>query len=537
MPGSLFIPPSWLRHLKGNSTEYPWLDESDAQSLYDEVVEDVWDDETDSTRDIYVKTPADGGNDVTGDGSVGSPYATLERVWHEVPVFMQKMRRVYVGAGTFSYSDHYTPGFKQARIMINGTTSVDESWTIASINSSNRDNGIQLTITGASFTVDEHVGKTIKFTSGSLNGKYGVIYDNDATDIWCTSENTGAYTVPANGDTLDLISNDTTINIVSGPIYVGKRNSIRIMRFYNCNMTGTFFMAAMSALTYWYSTLNWQKVSGGPDSVIRFLCCYLSSNAGSVIGEVGRDATIRLNRGTVVDGENLRKFEATSAGTIALQHETVFANLPATNGITLNTQARIMPDEYSSTNNTLRFHNCASGIYVPAGTSDVNIMLPYLAGNITGNWLINALGNNIGSAIDAGSVTTAIGTNTCTVDGTNESYQNDDGDVSLQDVEDFGRYSKERRKTSATDVTLTIHDHYMGVTDTAVARTVTLPPVADAGSGKVYEIADESGGAGTNNITVDGDGGELIDGVASIDIVVDNGTLKVECTGSAWKAL
>jgi hypothetical protein len=88
------------------------------------------------------------------------------------------------------------------------------------------------------------------------------------------------------------------------------------------------------------------------------------------------------------------------------------------------------------------------------------------------------------------------------------------------------------RSNSSTSTT-TSEEVIIGITDTSAARTVTLQ-TADVVGGRVYIIKDESGAAGTNNITVDTQGAETIDGQASIDITANYGCLRVYSNGTNW---
>lgn len=76
----------------------------------------------------------------------------------------------------------------------------------------------------------------------------------------------------------------------------------------------------------------------------------------------------------------------------------------------------------------------------------------------------------------------------------------------------------------------------IGVTSTAAARTITLS-TADMVAGRIMYIKDESGAAGTNNITVDTQGSELIDGAASITISANYGVAKLYSNGTNWFTL
>ena len=74
--------------------------------------------------------------------------------------------------------------------------------------------------------------------------------------------------------------------------------------------------------------------------------------------------------------------------------------------------------------------------------------------------------------------------------------------------------------------------HKYAVTNTAVARTLTISSDDIANTDREFIIKDESGGAGTKNITVATEGSETIDGQATIDITVDFGVLRLYSDGA-----
>lgn len=83
-------------------------------------------------------------------------------------------------------------------------------------------------------------------------------------------------------------------------------------------------------------------------------------------------------------------------------------------------------------------------------------------------------------------------------------------------------------------ITATTSDYYIGVDTSSVAKTVNLPAVATAGQGFVLVIKDESGNAATNNITIDANASELIDGALTQVINTNYGSVSLMCSGSAW---
>lgn len=90
-----------------------------------------------------------------------------------------------------------------------------------------------------------------------------------------------------------------------------------------------------------------------------------------------------------------------------------------------------------------------------------------------------------------------------------------------------------QRTPVQTDYTLTDTDHYVGISDTAALRTVTLPAAAGR-EGRQYIIKDESGGAGIRPITVKAQTGETIDGSRTMAISTNYGVLRLISSGKNW---
>lgn len=91
-----------------------------------------------------------------------------------------------------------------------------------------------------------------------------------------------------------------------------------------------------------------------------------------------------------------------------------------------------------------------------------------------------------------------------------------------------------QRRATATNLTCDtagIADYIVGVTSTAAPRTITLPA---ATNGRVIVVKDESEGAATNNITVVGAGGSLIDGAANFVINTNGGSKGFYSDGTNW---
>ena len=84
-----------------------------------------------------------------------------------------------------------------------------------------------------------------------------------------------------------------------------------------------------------------------------------------------------------------------------------------------------------------------------------------------------------------------------------------------------------------TNYTVSATDVIVGVTDTTAQRTITLPALS-GNTGRLITIKDMSGAAGTNNIIIDGNGAETIDGAATKLINANYGSVTLFGDVGGW---
>jgi len=75
------------------------------------------------------------------------------------------------------------------------------------------------------------------------------------------------------------------------------------------------------------------------------------------------------------------------------------------------------------------------------------------------------------------------------------------------------------------------NDSIIAITSTSAPLTITLPDPTTVGATSPFNIVDESGTAATNTITVAAPIGYTINGLASVDIVTNYGSLSIYSTG------
>ncbi len=149
---------------------------------------------------------------------------------------------------------------------------------------------------------------------------------------------------------------------------------------------------------------------------------------------------------------------------------------------------------------------------------------------ISGNILINGNGNNVVNIEATASNTRVIGNSFLTTGGV--------AVAASVAVSDSGTDSIIGSELGVTTLGATgeigIEDY---VACTTGGITVTLPVAATVGSGKVVSIKDRDGNASGDNITIEGNGSETIDGNLNLVMAVNYESVTLVTDGSNWSKL
>ncbi len=92
-------------------------------------------------------------------------------------------------------------------------------------------------------------------------------------------------------------------------------------------------------------------------------------------------------------------------------------------------------------------------------------------------------------------------------------------------IQGYSHVGSSRNTTSA--------DYFIGVSSDDGAITITLD-TDNVVAGRTFHITDEDGNAASNNITIDTEASETIDGVADYTISTNNAAISLYCNGTNW---
>ena len=204
--------------------------------------------------DLYVD-PA--GNDVTGTGLVGAPYATVTRALQDVPETVNHYVHIHVAAGIYAE----TPSVTNKKCGSEGVISIDGSaavidtaagpytidaggWSVVSLYST-----ADITVVGGGLVPNALQNKFVQYLTGVATGLIVPIISNTATVIRVTTYGTE----PAPGDTFKIVEPGVEFQIVDDLKFskVGLSDSSSISNVWLCclkitNGAKSFYLDATS---------------------------------------------------------------------------------------------------------------------------------------------------------------------------------------------------------------------------------------------------------------------------------------------------
>lgn len=94
----------------------------------------------------------------------------------------------------------------------------------------------------------------------------------------------------------------------------------------------------------------------------------------------------------------------------------------------------------------------------------------------------------------------------------------------------------ERTGVGSSPFTVTSSHYYLAVDTSSIAITLDLPQASTV-TDQIYIIKDRNGNANTNNITIDPNGSETIDGASTYVININYGRVTIYSNGSNWEII
>ena len=141
---------------------------------------------------IYVATT---GNDATGDGSIGNPYATITYAYSLVPRVIRHKVKIMVANGVYSgFPAQLEPMIEgEGSFLLDGYehhTEVESTeYTVTSLDAEYGFDCLLIKITGASWTPGALYAKCIQISAGANKGYLAPIWDNTADTITIKNAN------------------------------------------------------------------------------------------------------------------------------------------------------------------------------------------------------------------------------------------------------------------------------------------------------------------------------------------------------------
>lgn len=371
---------------------------------------------------IYVSTL---GNDVTGDGSIGNPYATIAKAVSIIPVSQATQVVIQlVGVGPY---DLPTRLVFYNNITIQGEETVVDTRAITAVTSASNTNGIVFTVGGAALTANQWKGRHLHVTGALSGGRNIICAENTVANLvsgpmYLRASNGDAQESPAGGS-VDLIQY-TELRLTAATIAIASTNlNIQLVK-----MTGNFsyFSLATDKVNIWKSELYVKNIisgrAGGTYVLSSTIGCFGDSSSGVASCRNGGD--IRFGFGTLLtdinSGANVNFFSGSASGIFTTEGGVVWSNLDS-RGIELDnvnmfsiSQAnlKMVFEKYSGASS-----NAKGFVINSLGGIGQNYSIAESHGGVLSTYFVEAENNAHVKLAASTSVTTSGTTNAVSADG------------------------------------------------------------------------------------------------------------------------
>jgi hypothetical protein len=153
-------------HLRGGTTNAYWVGPFE------------WG--TSADTEIYVNGST--GNDTTGTGAVGAPYATIDRAYRDVPYTLRHSVQIRIAAGTYTSFPNVMNKYEgDGQLSFDGDAEISDDEGTLTVNTATRlgsTNMYDINVSGASWGANEHQDKVIKILTGASTGAYAAVWSN-----------------------------------------------------------------------------------------------------------------------------------------------------------------------------------------------------------------------------------------------------------------------------------------------------------------------------------------------------------------------
>jgi hypothetical protein len=323
-------------------------------------------------------------------------------------------------------------------------------------------------------------------TAAATNGQL-LIGRTGLTPVAGTLTGTANQIVVVNGAGTITLSTPQSINTTSSPTFAN-------LTLTTPTVNGMLYIGAAGVVTSTAQPTNGQLLIG-------------SSSAVPVLATL----TGTLHQVNVTNGAGTITLSTPQA--IDTTSSVVFANVTVsaltTNSFISPTTAGLLASTAAATNGQLHIGSTGNSPVASTLSSSTGISITNGAGSIT----INNTG-----------VTSLAG-------GTNISVSAGAGAVTISAVGQYGTKS-----VTASSYAVLTTDTYIGI-NFAGGVSIALPSGASVVQGKFLVLKDESGAAGINNITVNANGGDTIDGQSSFTLALNYGSITLLWNTNHWSII